>query len=356
MTRHHIVALPGDGIGPEVTAAAITVCQAAVAESDHQLDFNTALIGGAALDATGSPLPEATVDACLAADAVLLGAVGGPTWDHCAAELRPERGLLEIRRRLGVFANLRPVRVAPSMAWASPVKADVVDGVDILFVRELTGGIYFGTKSRSENHASDECRYTVGEIERIVRSACTLATKRRGLVCSVDKANVLETSRLWRETAERIASEEFPEIELEHILVDAMAMYLMTRPRDFCVVVTENMFGDILTDEASVLAGSLGMLPSASLGTGRVGLYEPVHGSAPDLAGQDVANPCGAILSAAMMLRHSLGLEQAARTIERGVDTALERGVIPADLAEEGESASSSAVVEAILSAMGAPD
>ena len=332
----NIAILPGDGIGPEVTAAAVAVLRAVARRHGHCFDLREHAIGGAAIDATGSPLPDATLDACRKADAVLLGAVGGPKWSDPSATVRPEQGLLALRRTLGLYANLRPVRPHPATLGASPIKPHLLAGVDVLVVRELTGGIYFGEKSRTADTASDLCTYSVAEVERVVRRACRLARARRGHVTSVDKANVLETSRLWRETAARVAREEFPDVVLEHQLVDSMAMHLLSRPRAFDVVVTENMFGDILTDEAAMLAGSMGLLPSASLGDGTAGLYEPIHGSAPDIAGRGIANPIGAILSAAMLLRHSLGLEEEAACVESNVSDALDAGLFTADLAAAG--------------------
>ena len=269
-------------------------------------------MGGAAIDATGEPLPAATLEQCRAADAVFLGAVGGPKWADIPVEQRPEQGLLGLRKALGLFANLRPVTTLPALAAASPLKEDRLAGVDIMVVRELTGGIYFGKRGRTTLAAFDTCEYQVSEIERVCRAAATLARERRGRITSVDKANVLDTSRLWRDVATRIFADEFADLETEHLLVDAAAMHLLSRPADFDVIVTENMFGDILTDEASMLAGSLGLLPSASLGAGSPGLYEPIHGSAPDIAGRGIANPCGAILSAAMLLRHALDAPAAA--------------------------------------------
>jgi 3-isopropylmalate dehydrogenase len=330
--RGLITLLPGDGIGPEVVAAARQVLEAVAAVYGHRFEFREASIGGCAMDATGSPLPQSTLEACLTADAVLLGAVGGPRWSDPSASQRPEQGLLALRRAMGVFANLRPIASHPALWPASPLKDAVLANVDILFVRELTGGIYFGDKHRDADSASDLSRYTRAEIERVVRLACRLAGQRRGLVTSVDKANVLETSRLWRETASRIAREEFPGIRLEHALVDATAMQLIQDPRHFDVIVTENMFGDILSDEASVITGSIGMLPSASLAATGPGLYEPIHGSAPDIAGLGVANPCGTILSAAMLLEHSLGLVAEARAVEGAVWATIAAGVGTADI------------------------
>ncbi len=338
-----IVLLPGDGIGPEVTAAARQVLECIAEKHDHEFSFAEHLIGGAAIDAVGDPLPADTVAACDAADAVLLGAVGGPKWSDPNAPIRPEQGLLKLRSVLGVYANLRPVSVLPDLAEASPLKAELLDGVDMLVMRELTGGIYFGEKTRDDTSASDLCTYHVHEIERIVRAAAKLAQARRGKLCSVDKANVLETSRLWRDVTVRLLATEFPALEVETLLVDAAAMHLLSRPADFDVIVTENMFGDILTDEASMLAGSLGMLPSASLGDSTRGLYEPIHGSAPDIAGKGIANPCGAVASAAMLLRHSLGLEQEAADIERAIASAIAAGARTADIASPGEAVLSTA-------------
>ncbi|HEX7118666.1 MAG TPA: 3-isopropylmalate dehydrogenase [Longimicrobiales bacterium] len=342
--RARITLLPGDGIGPEVTAEAARVLRAVAERGGHAFALDEAPIGGCAVDAAGTPLPQETLGRCRDADAVLFGAVGGPRWDDAPAALRPERGLLELRRALGAFANLRPITVHPRLAAASPLRPERLAGVDFVVVRELTGGIYFGDKRRDPlpgggEHASDVCGYTTAEVERIARVAARLARERRGRLTSVDKANVLETSRLWRETVSRVVADEFPDVALEHLLVDACAMHLLQRPSDFDVIVTENMFGDILTDEASVLAGSIGVLPSASLGEpapGKrkpVGLYEPIHGSAPELAGRGVANPIGAVRSAALLLRHSLGLEAEADAVEAAVDHVLEHGPWTADLA-----------------------
>jgi 3-isopropylmalate dehydrogenase len=334
--KARIAVLGGDGIGPEVTAEAVRVLRAVATKFGHEFDFAEALIGGAAIDASGSALPPRTIDACRESAATLLGAVGGPRWSDPAARVRPEQGLLELRRTLGVFANLRPVRSMASMLDASPLKADVITGTDIMVVRELTGGIYFGRKSRTAHEAEDVCTYTTVEIERVTRVAGRLAMGRRRRVVSVDKANVLETSRLWREVVTRVLREEFPEVEFEHMLVDAAAMHLIRRPASFDVMLTENMFGDILTDEASMIAGSLGLLPSASIGAGTNGLYEPIHGSAPDIAGRGIANPYGTILSAALLLRHSLGLEAEAAAVEAAVEAAVSAGVRTADIAEAG--------------------
>jgi 3-isopropylmalate dehydrogenase len=348
--KARIAVLGGDGIGPEVTAEAVRVLEAVARRHGHEFEFVEALVGGAAIDATGSPLPPRTIDACRTSAATLLGAVGGPRWSDPAARVRPEQGLLELRRTLGVFANLRPVRTIPSMLDASPLKPEVLAGTDIMVVRELTGGIYFGRKSRTAHEAEDVCSYSTAEIERVTRVAARLAMGRRRRIVSVDKANVLETSRLWRSVVERVLGEEYPEIELEHMLVDAAAMHLLKRPSSFDVLLTENMFGDILTDEASMLVGSLGLLPSASLGEGTAGLYEPIHGSAPDIADRGIANPCGTILSAAMLLRHSLGLEAEAAAVEAAVSSALESGMRTADVAPPGTaSVGSRAAGDAVL-------
>ncbi len=306
--KARIAVLAGDGIGPEVMAEGLRCLKAVEDLFGHQFSLDPQPFGGAAIDATGDSLPERTLHACLEADAVLLGAIGGPRWSAPTARVRPEQGLLRLRQELGVYANLRPVCLHRSLMEASPLKAAVLEGVDLVFVRELTGGIYFGEKTRDATSATDVCRYTAGEIERIGRVAARLALQRRCKLTSIDKANVLETSRLWREVMTRLIRDEFPGVALEHVLVDAAAMHLIRHPRDFDVLVTENMFGDILTDEASMLSGSLGLLPSASLGDGKRGVYEPIHGSAPDIAGQGLANPIGMISSVALMLRHSLTL------------------------------------------------
>ncbi|HEX8211599.1 MAG TPA: 3-isopropylmalate dehydrogenase [Longimicrobium sp.] len=343
-----IAVLAGDGIGPEVAAEGVRALRAVAERWGHRFEFREALVGGCAIDATGSPLPDDTLALCRDADAVLLGAVGGPKWDDPQAEVRPEQGLLGLRRGLGLFANLRPVAVREALIGASPLRPELLRGVDLLVVRELTGGIYFGDKTREKREdgserATDLCAYETLEVERVVRAAAAFARARRGRLTSVDKANVLETSRLWRAVASRVVAEEFPDVTLEHMLVDACAMHLLRRPGDFDVIVTENMFGDILTDEASMLAGSMGVLPSASLGAVRAGaatqpgLYEPIHGSAPDIAGQGVANPLGTILSAALLLRHSLALPAEAAALEAAVDHVLARGLRTRDLAEPGQ-------------------
>jgi 3-isopropylmalate dehydrogenase len=330
--RALIAVLAGDGIGAEVTAEAVRALERVAARCGHSFEFEAALLGGVAIDATGEPLPAATLALCRRADAVLLGAVGGPRWSDPNAKVRPEQGILALRKALGLFANLRPVAPHPALLDASTLKREVIEGVDIMVVRELTGGIYFGDKQRTATEAIDVCRYSVTEIERVVRVAAMLARGRRRKLTSVDKANVLETSRLWRSVVERILPSEFPDVACEHMLVDSAAMHLVRRPRDFDVIVTENMFGDILTDEASVLAGSLGLLPSASLGVGKRGLYEPIHGSAPDIAGKGIANPLGTIASTAMLLRYSLGLEDEARAVERAVDAAIASGARTGDM------------------------
>lgn len=346
--KARIVTLPGDGVGPEVTAAAVAVLEAVATHYGHAFAFDQHLIGGAAIDAIGEPLPAATLEACKTADAVLLGAVGGPKWSDPNARVRPEQGLLGLRAALGLYANLRPLTVHPALAALSPLKDEKLKGVDILFVRELTGGAYFGAKTKGADYATDECKYTEAEVERVARRAFELARGRRRHVTSVDKANVLETSRLWRRTVTRVAA-DYPDVALEHQLVDSMAMLLLTRPANYDVVVTENLFGDILTDEAAALSGSLGLLPSASLGEGRNGLYEPIHGSAPDIAGQGVANPIGTLLSAALLLRHSLQLEAQAQAVEAAVDHVLQHGPRSRDL---GGVAGTAEVRDAVLKAL----
>jgi len=354
--KAQVAVLAGDGIGPEVTAEGVRCLTAVARLFGHDISLRSLPFGGSAIESDGDPLPAATLRGCLEADAVLLGAIGGPRWSAPDARLRPEAGLLRLRRELGTFANLRPVRVHAELADASPLKPGIILGVDLVFVRELTGGIYFGEKHRDARHASDVCSYSAPEIERIVRVAATLARARRGRLTSIDKSNVLETSRLWREVTQRVIEREFPGLELEHLLVDAAAMHLIHRPREFDVLVTENMFGDILTDEASMLAGSLGLLPSASLGEGRRGIYEPIHGSAPDIAGRGIANPYGAILSVALLLRHSLGLGAEAAALEQAVADALAAGLRTADLIHGNERASSTQEAgEAVLSRLRRP-
>ncbi|HYB32388.1 MAG TPA: 3-isopropylmalate dehydrogenase [Steroidobacteraceae bacterium] len=354
--RARVVVLPGDGIGPEVVAEGVRCLEAVADLYGHQFTLTHLPFGGAAIDSHADPLPEATLRACLAADAVLLGAIGGPKWSAPDAPQRPEAGLLRLRKALGTFANLRPVKVHPALSDASTLKSAVVAGVDLVFVRELTGGIYFGDKRRDAVSASDLCIYTIAEIERIVRVAARLAQARRRRLTSIDKSNVLETSRLWRAVTRELVAREFPDVSLEHMLVDAAAMHLIRSPRDFDVLVTENMFGDILTDEASMLAGSLGLLPSASLGEGRRGIYEPIHGSAPDIAGRGVANPCGTILSVALLLRHSLGLSAEAARLEQAVADALARGIRTPDLAAPAaRSCSTRELGDAVLSGLRQP-
>ncbi len=334
--KANIVVLPGDGIGPEIIREAKTVLEAVASKFGHSFAFEEHLIGGIAIDQTGSALPDSTLEASKKADAVLLGAVGGPKWDDPRAKVRPEQGLLAIRKGLGLFANLRPVKGYKELLDASPLKRELVEGVDLLVVRELTGGLYFGKREEAQGHgdsdrAYDTMEYTGLEVRRVVELAFEIAKGRRGLVTSVDKANVIAASRLWRAVSTSIG-QKHPNIKLEHQLVDSCAMRLVTNPGSFDVIVTENMFGDILSDEAAVLTGSLGMLPSASLGEGSTGLYEPIHGSAPDIAGKGVANPLGTILSAAMLLRHSLKLETEAQAIELAVEKTLQSGVRTRDL------------------------
>ena len=344
-----IALLPGDGIGPEVVAEGVKVLNAVAEKYNHAFEFTESLIGGNAIDQTGNPLPDQSIAACQAAQAVLLGAVGGPKWDDPTAAVRPEQGLLKIRKELGLFANIRPVKIYPALAESSTLKAEVISQVDLIIVRELTGGLYFGQpQGRQDNQAGraavDTLYYTEQEIERLVRIGFELAMGRRKKLTSVDKANVLASSRLWREVAHEVRR-DYPEVEYEDVLVDACAMHLIRRPGDFDVVVTENLFGDILSDEASMLAGSMGMLPSASLAAGAKGLYEPIHGSAPDIAGQGIANPLAMILSSAMMLRTSLGLAEEAAAIEAIVDVFLAEGYRTADLAYHGEQALSTTEV-----------
>ncbi|UOR13075.1 3-isopropylmalate dehydrogenase [Halobacillus amylolyticus] len=332
--KKHIVLLPGDGIGPEVTKAAKGVLETTAEQFGHSFTFETHDIGGAAIDNQGTPLPEDTVAACKKADGILLGAVGGPKWDQLPSHMRPEKGLLGIRKQLGLFANLRPVKGFKPLLHASPLKEEVVAGSDLLIVRELTGGLYFGEPRERRNNGAevvDTLAYTRAEMERIIDKAFQSAQVRRNHLTSVDKANVLESSRMWREVVEE-KKQDYPDVHVEHMLVDAAAMKLVTNPAYFDVIVTENMFGDILSDEASVLTGSLGMLPSASIRQDGLGLYEPVHGSAPDIAGQDKANPLAAILSAAMMLRHSFQMNNEAELIESAVNKVLEEKYHTADL------------------------
>ncbi len=335
-----ITVLAGDGIGPEIVDAAKEVLNAAAAKFNFNVEYDEQLMGGCAVDATGEPLPEATVASAKTADAVLLGAVGGPKWDNVAPEKRPERGLLGIRKALGLYCNLRPMTVSRFTAHLSPLKQEYAEGADLLIVRELTGGIYFGTHTEAHlnkdgvEEASDVECYTRPEVERIARFAFEAAKKRRGKVTSVDKANVLGSSRMWRKIVTELRDKEYPEIELNHFYVDNCAMQLVQNPKQFDVILTNNIFGDILSDEASTIAGSIGLLPSASLGDG-TGLYEPIHGSAPDIAGQGIANPLATILSVAMMLRYSLNQPEAAAAIEAAVDNVLDEGWRTADLWNE---------------------
>ena len=332
----NIALLRGDGIGPEIVDSAVAVLKVVAEKFGHTFNFTPYLIGGAAIDETGNPLPQETIDGCLAADSVLLGAVGGPKWDVLPAAIRPEKGLLGIRAAMGLYTNLRPAKLYPALKEECPLRADIVaQGFDLMMVRELTGGIYFGERGRREGkygpEAWDTEAYSVMEVERIARAAFDAARKRRRNVISIDKANVLETSRLWRETVHRIA-EEYPDVTCTDMLVDNAAMQLVRRPSQFDVVVTSNMFGDILSDEASQITGSIGMLPSASLGATTRGLYEPIHGSAPDIAGTDKANPIATVLSAAMMLRYAFDMIDEADCIERAIDKVLEDGVRTADI------------------------
>ena len=352
-----IVLLPGDGIGPEVVAQGERVLNAVAKQFGHSFEMVSHPMGGIAIDQFGTSLPDETLDACQASAAVLLGAVGGPKWDDPAAKVRPEQGLLKIRKEMKLFANLRPIKTYAALLDSSPLKREIVEGVDILFFRELTGGIYFGASGRrpheSGEEAFSEMKYSTGEVERIVRLAGIAAQNRNKKLLSVDKANVLEVSRLWRQVAKRVVDNEFPDLEYGVALVDAMAMHLISRPRDFDVVVTGNMFGDILTDEGSMLTGSMGMLPSASIGSSGPGLFEPIHGSAPDIAGKGIANPLATILAAAMLLRHSLHLEDEAKSIEDAVDRVLAAGHRTADIARKSASIGTVAMGNEVLKQLG---
>ncbi|TWU55505.1 3-isopropylmalate dehydrogenase [Rubripirellula reticaptiva] len=351
--KANFVLLPGDGIGPEIVQQARLVLESVAKLFGHEFSFASHMIGGIAIDTCGDPLPPETIEACRAADAILLGAVGGPKWDDPSAKTRPEAGLLKIRKELGLFANLRPIKLFKELVDASPLKREIIEGTDILFLRELTGGIYFGPSGRTGSgdteSAFQSMVYSVPEVERIVRLAAKAAQGRSGRLTSVDKANVLEPSRLWRQVAARVMAEEFPDVQYDVVLVDSMAMHLINRPKDFDVVVTGNMFGDILTDEASMLPGSLGMLPSASLGDGGPGLYEPIHGSAPDIAGKSIANPLATILAAAMMLRHSLDMQPEADAIEAAVGRVLADGLRTMDIARGADSIGTEAMGAAVI-------
>jgi 3-isopropylmalate dehydrogenase len=346
---YKVALLPGDYIGEEITSGAVTVMERVGKAYGVDIQFTRGAIGGAGLDEAGHPFPEATKKICQESDAVFLGAVGGPKWDDVASNLRPERGLLEIRKELGVFANLRPVKIHGPLRDKSPLKESIIgENLDILIVRELIGGIYFGEKKRDGDKAYDVMAYSVAEVERIAEIAFQAASKRNKKLTSVDKANVLESSKLWRETVEKVAK-KYPEVELSHLYVDNAAMQLVINPRQFDVILTSNMFGDILSDEASVISGSIGMLPSASIGNG-IGLFEPIHGSAPDIAGQDKVNPMATILSGAMMLRHSFDMEEAAKVIERAVEVVLEKGYRTMDTYSGTETlVGTKAIVEKIM-------
>ncbi|MBL5766203.1 3-isopropylmalate dehydrogenase [Heyndrickxia sporothermodurans] len=351
--KKRIAILPGDGIGPEVMQGAVRVLQAISDCFQHDFIFEQGLIGGAAIDECGNPLPDTTLDLCSKSDAILLGAVGGPKWDSTTHTIRPEQGLLRIRKELGLFANLRPVNAYQPLIHASTLKKEVIEHVDLLIVRELTGGLYFGKPSErrgvNKDLAIDTLVYNVKEIERVVDKAFQLARKRRKKLTSVDKANVLESSRMWREVVNRVSA-NYPDVQVEHMLVDSASMQLIYRPEQFDVIVTENLFGDILSDEASMITGSLGMLPSASLRSDMVGLYEPVHGSAPDIAGKNLANPLGMILSVALMLKFSFGLEKEANIIEESVMKVLTDGFHTGDLnVQQGTQVSTTEMVNKII-------
>ncbi len=349
-----LTVLAGDGIGPEVMHEGLRALERVAKIGGHRLELRNGLIGGAAIDATGEAFPGQTRALCEDSDAVLLGAVGGPKWSDPNASVRPEQGLLDLRSALDVYANLRPVATHPALYDASPLRPERLHNVDILVVRELTGGAYLGEKNRTADSAMDVCSYQRHEIERILRMAGELAGRRQARVTSVDKANVMETSRLWRSIADELFCAEFPQIELEHMFIDAATMHLLSRADSFDVIVTENMFGDILTDEASMLCGSMGMLPSASLNKDRRGLYEPIHGSAPDIAGRGIANPCGMILSVALMLRYSLGLEEEAKLLEDAVYAAVEAGHRTADIGlPDTPPVSTQAMGDAVIAELG---
>jgi 3-isopropylmalate dehydrogenase len=355
MMKAKIALLPGDGIGVEVTGEAVKVLNAVAAKFGHEFEFNEGIVGGAAIDQTGTALPDETLRLCESSDAILFGAVGGPKWDIPGAKARPEQGILGLRKHFDLFANLRPVKAYPALAQHTPLRADLLEGVDMLFVRELTGGIYFGARQEQDggDTAFDTEIYSVPEVERVAHVAFRAAQGRRKKLASIDKFNILASSRLWRSTVMKV-HEDYSDVALEHILIDACTMHLLTRPASFDVLLASNMFGDIITDEASVLAGSLGMLPSASLGAGKFGLYEPIHGTAPDIAGQGNANPTGSILSAALLLRHSLGLEAEAKAVECAVEAALASGartadIAPRDGAHKGQFISTAEYTSAVL-------
>ena len=333
--KAYITIMPGDGVGPEITREAVKVLQAIETSFGHDFTLEEVLFGGIAIDETGSPYPEETQRSCKSSDAVLLGAVGGPKWSDPNMKVRPEKeGLLAMRADLEIFANIRPIKTYPQLIENSPIKNRYLDNIDMVFVRELTGGIYFGKKEKTETSASDICEYSKVEIERITRVAANIAQGRRKKITSVDKANVMATSQLWRSTTTELIEEEYTDLELEHIFIDAATMHLLSRPAEFDVLLTDNLFGDILTDEAAMLTGSIGMLPSACLGEDSFGVYEPIHGSAPDIANQGIANPCGAILSAAMLLQYSLNLKEEAQVIEQSVSGVIEDGILTKDLTE----------------------
>ena len=345
-----LAVLAGDGIGPEIVAQAVRILDRIAALRGHEFTYEEALIGGCAIDATGNPLPPATLATCESADAILFGAVGGPQWSDPTASVRPEQGLLGLRKHFELFANLRPVKLFPALADFAPLRPELLQGVDILFVRELTGDVYFGARQEQGDgdSAYDTMIYSVEEVRRVAHVAFKAAQTRRKKLTSLDKANVLASMRLWRRTVTEVA-QEYPDVELEHILIDAATMYLLRRPATFDVVLAGNLFGDIITDETATLAGSLGMLPSASLGSGTFGMYEPIHGSAPDIAGKGLANPIGTILSAAMLLRHSLRLETEADAVERAVEAALADGLRTADIAGSQAHVSTTQMADGIL-------
>lgn len=355
--KYTVTLLPGDGIGPEIVAQGKRVLAAVASRCGFELDMPECLMGGCAIDDCGEPLPADTLSQCRDSNAILLGAVGGPKWDDPRAKTRPEKGLLSIRKELGLFANLRPITTYPELVDASPLKREIVEGVDILFVRELTGGIYFGKSGRRDHESGEEAwnemTYSNSEVARVVHIAAKAATGRGGHLTSVDKANVLEVSRLWREVAANVVEQDYPDLNYDVVLVDAMAMHLISRPKDFDVVVTGNMFGDILTDAASMLPGSLGLLPSASLGESGPGLYEPIHGSAPDIAGKGIANPLATILASAMLLRHSLNLEEPARLIEQAVQQVLAAGHRTKDISAGGDYVSTEEMGTRVVEALG---